>query len=149
MVATIDATNTQIKTISVNGVLRGTQTGTGTIEYGTARGLALGSLFDDGLAQALVGNMAEVLIYSDVSAAQDGAVQQYLASKYFRLTSASPTLNIQNLGGGTNSVTWNAPGFKLQQATSLAGPWSEVVGATSPYNVPASGSGTFYRLWQF
>ena len=103
MVATIDATNTQIKTISVNGVLRGTQTGTGTIEYGTARGLALGSLFDDGLAQSLLGNIAEVLIYSNVSPAQDAAVQQYIGSKYFGPGGTLPTL-VAAYNNATNKV---------------------------------------------
>lgn len=141
-------TNTQTKTLSVNGRLRSTQPSTGTIEYGTARGLALGSLFDDTVVQGLVGNIAEVLIYSDVSPAQDTAIQQYIASKYFRVTSVSPVLNIQSGGGGV-TITWNAPGFQLQRASNVAGPWTDVAGATSPYSIPASGSGWFYRLWQF
>lgn len=96
-------TNTETKTLSVNGRSRGTQTSTGTIEYSTARGLALGSLFDDGLAQALVGNIAEVLIYSDVTPAQDAAVQQYIGSKYFGPGGALPTL-VAAYNDATNKV---------------------------------------------
>jgi len=96
-------TNTQTKTLSVNGNLPVTQTSTGTIDYSTARGLALGSLYDDGLAQALVGNIAEVLIYSDVSAAQDAAVRQYLTTKYFSPGGAGPTL-VSAYNNATNKV---------------------------------------------
>ncbi|MBM3848098.1 MAG: hypothetical protein FJ405_17645, partial [Verrucomicrobia bacterium] len=52
IVGTIDST-TQTKTLSVNGRVRGTQTGTGTIEYATSRGLGIGTLFDDAPTQLL------------------------------------------------------------------------------------------------
>jgi len=147
IVGTFSST-TQTKVLSVNGRVRGTQGSTGTIEYGTSRGLAVGSLFDDSVTQPLVGHIAEVLIYSDVSPSQDAAVQEYLASKYFRVTSTRPPLNILNVGGAI-TITWNAPGFQLQQATDLAGPWTDLAGVASPYTVPASGTGVFYRLWHF
>lgn len=47
-------------------------------------------------------------------------------------------------GLGNLTLTW-ATGFKLQEASSLAGPWTDVAGATSPYSVPMSLSNNFYR----
>ena len=229
------------KTLSVNGRLRNTYVGTAPIDYSAARGLALGSLFDNSVVQALVGNIAEVLIYSSVSASQDAAIQRYIGSKYFSPSATPPTLAapsssaannttvtvvfsdaldvtsatnaanyavdhgrtvsavsivdyrtvqlttspltdgpvyiltvngvknwagtsiapssqayitgipvllyIQNPGGAV-SLTWDAPGWKLMSADSLAGSWTEVVGATSPRPVTAVGLSKYYRLMQ-
>lgn len=71
------------KTLSINGQIAGTAANTSPINYGSARGLAIGSLFDDAPTQLLVGDIAEILIYSAVSPDQDAAVQLYLVSKYF------------------------------------------------------------------
>jgi hypothetical protein len=45
----------------------------------------------------------------------------------------------------TVAVTWAGCGT-LQSATSVAGPWSDVPGATSPHTIPATGVATFYKL---
>ena len=76
------------KTLSVNGQIAGTAASTSPINYDTARGLAIGSLFDDAPTQLLVGDIAEILIYSAVSPDQEAAVQRYLVDKYF----SPPTL---------------------------------------------------------
>jgi hypothetical protein len=41
-------------------------------------------------------------------------------------------------------IRWTG-GVPLQSADSLAGPWTVVTGATSPYTVPALSAGKFYR----
>jgi hypothetical protein len=53
------------------------------------------------------------------------------------------TLNISLLGGILN-ITW--PYGVLEQADSLAGPWTTIVGATSPYAPSASAPPKFYRV---
>lgn len=111
--------DTQTKTLLVNARLRGTQAGTGTIEYGTARGLALGSLFDDVVVQPLVGNLAEVLIYAGVSPAQDAAVQQYIGSKYFGPGGARPTVvSAANEAAGRVRVQFSDPLDAASAATA-------------------------------
>ncbi len=54
------------------------------------------------------------------------------------------TLTIQHSNGNI-SITWNGNG-NLQSADSLAGPWSNVDGATSPYVAPADSQQHFYRV---
>ena len=44
------------------------------------------------------------------------------------------------------SLTLNWPGGTLQSATNLAGPWSEVSGATAPYPVAPTEPARFYRV---
>jgi hypothetical protein len=46
--------------------------------------------------------------------------------------------------GGNVTVNWAAG--TLQQAGSLAGPWSNVSGATPPSYTTALGANTFYRV---
>src|SRR5581483_3105467 len=54
-------------------------------------------------------------------------------------------LNIDLIG--TNAVlTWTNPAFLLQTASAVAGPYTNVPGATSPYTNPASGPDQFFRL---
>ena len=59
-----------------------------------------------------------------------------------------PTLKVTR-DGQTVSVSW-APvvaGQKLQQATSVIGPWSDVTGAANPYTVTV-GTAQFFRIAQ-
>jgi hypothetical protein len=49
-------------------------------------------------------------------------------------------------GQPANAVlTWFGP-WILQTSTGVAGPWSNVTGATSPYSVPGRPTAIFYRL---
>jgi hypothetical protein len=41
-------------------------------------------------------------------------------------------------------LSWNLGA--LQQAPALRGPWEDVIEATSPWTIPAEGSGTFFRV---
>jgi hypothetical protein len=47
--------------------------------------------------------------------------------------------------GGTLNLSWG-PGWFLQSATNVAGPYEDVGGATSPYAAPFSGPQRFFRL---
>jgi hypothetical protein len=49
--------------------------------------------------------------------------------------------------GNNLELTWGA-GYKLQSTTSLTPPvvWSDVIGATSPYQTPMTGNGRYFRL---
>jgi len=58
-------------------------------------------------------------------------------------------VGISSLADGQDALFWNSPGT-VQSATNLAGPWTNVSAATSPYVIPTttSGSGQFFRLAQ-
>jgi sugar lactone lactonase YvrE len=55
-----------------------------------------------------------------------------------------PTLTITPAGGGNVTLTWSAGG--LQAADDVTGPYSDVLGATSPWTFFATGAQKFYRL---
>jgi hypothetical protein len=55
----------------------------------------------------------------------------------------SPPLAVSNDGVHTY-ISWADPTLVLLSATSVSGPWTDVLGATSPYQAPA-GSMMFYR----
>lgn len=44
------------------------------------------------------------------------------------------------------SLSWSGPGVVLEQAPAPSGPWTPVVGATSPYLPRLTGPGGFFRL---
>ncbi|HXG48570.1 MAG TPA: LamG-like jellyroll fold domain-containing protein [Methylomirabilota bacterium] len=46
---------------------------------------------------------------------------------------------------GANTIVRWTGGVPLESAPAVTGPWSEVVGATSPYTVPASSNQRFFR----
>ena len=55
-----------------------------------------------------------------------------------------PTLAIQQIGGGQVSITWGANGT-LQSATSVNGPYQDILDAVSPYTTSSTGT-KFYRV---
>lgn len=60
-----------------------------------------------------------------------------------------PTLTITRTGS-TISISW-APtqaGQKLQSASDLKGPWSDIAGASNPYTTTAAGTKLFFRIVQ-
>lgn len=66
------------------------------------------------------------------------------------LSSSAPTvepipLNVQ-VSGVTITLGWNSVGFTLQSASSIAGPFANVLGATPPYTVVTTNSQQFFRL---
>ena len=56
-----------------------------------------------------------------------------------------PTLAIQ-VSGTTVTISWSPAGGTLQSAMSVAGPYTDVVGATSPYVTTSSGTQQFFRV---
>jgi hypothetical protein len=63
------------------------------------------------------------------------------------LTIIGPTLNILP-GAGSLVLQWNN-GFTLQTATNVAGGYTDLTGATSPYtNMLSTASQQFFRLRQ-
>ena len=57
----------------------------------------------------------------------------------------SPTLNIQ-LSGANVVLTWSDASFNLQSATNVAGPYTMISGATSPFTTNTAASQLFFRL---
>jgi hypothetical protein len=59
----------------------------------------------------------------------------------------APLLSLTPAGSNSWQLSWDAPGFVLQQTTNVAGPWSSLVPpATSPYIFYPTGAAGFYRL---
>ena len=57
----------------------------------------------------------------------------------------APTItSVSRVTGGSVKIEWAAG--TLQSADSVAGPWSDVAGATSPYQTAASSAQKFWRL---
>jgi hypothetical protein len=100
-------------TLSVNGTVVSVLTNVTAMDYTTDnRGLCLGALYADGHTHGLVGNIAEVLIYSDVSPTRDATIQTYVATKYFAPSPATPKLVSAAVSTMTNTsvtVMFNLP----------------------------------------
>ena len=64
---------------------------------------------------------------------------------YYLAVAAAPKLNIS--ASGKNVVlTWATTPDVLQSAPAVNGPYTTIVGATSPYSVPATAAQQFFRL---
>jgi hypothetical protein len=61
------------------------------------------------------------------------------------LQSAPPTLTLAGSPGNWQ-LLWSAPGFVLQAAPQLAGPWMSLPLATSPHALAPTNSQEFFRL---
>jgi hypothetical protein len=48
--------------------------------------------------------------------------------------------------GGLHMLVWEDPGFALETADAVAGPWTRVPGALSPWGVAPSNAQAFFRL---
>jgi hypothetical protein len=95
------SSNPGIQTLTINGTQVGSISNSLSLDYSSARGVTIGALFPTP-TQNLIGDVQEVLIYSSVSPAQDAAVQQYLAQKYFY-----PSLVVPKLVSAARSATTN------------------------------------------
>ncbi len=70
--------------------------------------------------------------------------QHYFQGKY-GVTNLSELAPLQiTLSGAVVTLTW--PGGTLQQSVAVTGPYSDVAGATSPYNPPVGMGQMFYRV---
>lgn len=125
-----------------------------SISYADAP-LVVGMIGENG-SQYLQGDIAEILVYSAVSDAQRGTVEDYLRQKYFLGGAvATPALSISR---SQNNVVlaWpvSASGFGLQVADQLApsAQWANepasivVSGAHNTVTVPIGSASRFYRL---
>jgi hypothetical protein len=64
-----------------------------------------------------------------------------------RIAGPAPHIQPPVLQGGQLRLEW-VGGGTLQTATNMAGSWSDVLGAVSPYLAPASNSAQFFRVKQ-
>jgi hypothetical protein len=55
-------------------------------------------------------------------------------------------LQLQQVSAGQYQLTWGGSGGTLQASPDVAGTYTNVVGATSPYPISTTGSQLFYRL---
>lgn len=88
---TATTSNPGLQNLYINNAMVGSISNSIAVDYSTARGLAIGALFPSP-TQNLVGDVQEVLIYSNVSPDQDAAVRQYIAKKYFYPSLVVPQL---------------------------------------------------------
>jgi hypothetical protein len=95
---------------------------------------AIGST-GNGWTNNYAGAVDEVAIYNYALSANQ------IASHYAAAT-VIPKMTI-NRSGSNVILSW--PYGTLQEATSITGPWTPVLSATSPYVVPATGT-KFYRF---
>jgi hypothetical protein len=56
----------------------------------------------------------------------------------------SVTLTITNLSAGNLQLNWSSG--TLQTATNLAGPFTDIPAATSPYTIMTTNTQQFYRV---
>lgn len=70
-----------------------------------------------------------------------------LVSKPIQLfvTSTADTVSI-GVSGGSLVIVWGDASAMLQSAPGLSGPWSTIIGATSPYTVSPTAPVQYYRL---
>jgi hypothetical protein len=58
-----------------------------------------------------------------------------------------PVFDIPKLSGGNVTISWTGSGT-LEEATDLAGPWTQSPSQNNPQSVPATGPRKFYRIHQ-
>jgi len=106
-------------------------------------GATLAGPFGNGEDERFAGEIAEVGLYSrSLSQNELASVESYLLTKY--------VVGLQQLGienqAGQSTLTWTDATAILQSSSQVAGPWSNVIGAKSPYSIIPSGGQLFFRL---
>jgi hypothetical protein len=100
------------------------------------------------------GTASATLQITDVNPGDAGAYSVDVSCNCGTVTSQPAFLTLTALlqifviAPNTAQLTWSAPGYFLEQATSLEGPWTAVPGASSPFTVAVAGSAKFFRLSQ-
>ena len=89
------------------------------------------------LADYFAGSIDEVAIYNVALSPATISAHYYVAQ------SNTVSLTIARSGAGV-SVNW--PAGHVQQAGNLTGPWTDLPGATAPYQTSAGPGTMFYRI---
>ncbi|MGC3957785.1 MAG: LamG domain-containing protein [Verrucomicrobiota bacterium] len=142
LVATFDGQNWNLYR---NGVLIASQpdtTGSILVNYGNWAIGARGrwedmDVLNSGLDRQFQGKIDEVAIY-DRALSSDAVKAHYFAGAF-----NMPTIKIARVGSDV-ILTWL--GGTLQQADSVTGSYTDVVGAQSPYAIPANAASKFFRV---
>ena len=144
-----DGANAYAGMILSGGTLYGTTDSGGQAGYGTVF-----AINTDGTGFTLLHNFSLV---NDGSSPQAGLALSgntlygtasgggSSAGTAFALSLGPIPLNNQ-LSSTNMNFSWGNPGFSLQSAPDVTGPWSDVPGASSPYTVPLTSPQQFFRL---
>jgi hypothetical protein len=118
-----------------------TDSGAGSMQDddGTIRYLGFTQSGELGNVQ-FIGQIDEVAVYTN-------ALSEAQARLHYLASGAKPAVPITHARSGSNLILiW--PQGTLQSADNLSGPWSPVIGATSPYTNAISGGNRFFRVQQ-
>ncbi|HEY3913701.1 MAG TPA: LamG-like jellyroll fold domain-containing protein [Verrucomicrobiae bacterium] len=91
-----------------------------------------------------IGAVDEVALYNY-------ALTPLQVSNHYAIAESMPvTVNLQVVNGQTE-LTWfpNSVSATLESATNIAGPWTPIEGATSPYPITTTGAAQFYKVKMF
>jgi hypothetical protein len=139
LAVTFTETNSEL---FVDGTSQGTGTG-GVLHDNLATALAIGAWIGDGASYATA-TIDDVSIWNRVL--NVGEIQDLAAGFETVLSlSIAPDCITIEVSGLDLIVRWGS-GAVLQSANDVAGPWSDVPGAASPYVAAVSSMEKFYRL---
>jgi hypothetical protein len=89
-------------------------------------------------------NSTQVLTVNGVA---DWAGNSVALNAHVNISVPNPDLHLTiSRQAGQTTIIWGDPSALLQSAAAVLGPWSDIVGATSPYSVTNSANMMFYRL---
>jgi hypothetical protein len=98
-------------------------------------------------------NLLAVEVHQSATTSTDVELAVELVANIAGFGAAAPRLNFAlNSGNNTLTLTWNAPGYRLQETTALAPPntvWSNSMRVSgTPFSLSGAGAGSarFYRL---
>jgi len=89
-------------------------------------------------------NILAVELHQDAPTTSDGAFDLSLVG-IAPPSGSAPRLRIQ-YDGANVTLSWNAPGFVLQEAAFPQGPYNDVPNSSSPHTVTPSFPSRFFRL---
>jgi hypothetical protein len=137
------ATDNAGREIRVNGVSIGTPESPGFSDYTPFAIYGTNTTFTAGT------NTIDFIVENVDAAGYTGLRVEFLESNSLPGVAGSTQLAVTKTGDSI-SVAWSptAAGQKLQSATNIIGPWSEVQNASNPYSTNTSGTIMFFRVSQ-
>jgi hypothetical protein len=105
--------------------------------------LELGLSHDTNSWQAYNGLMDEVRFYNRALAA--GEITSAYSGALVDTNALVMQLSFTTAPGAGLALTWQCPNAVLQSADSVNGPYTDLPGAASPYNVSVQQTAKFYR----